>query len=124
MKDVNACVLSGRLTHSPEKGPEGGPTCKFSFANNVGYGDRERVQFINVSVWGKSGENCLEYLKSKQGVTVTGEVFMRKYKTQAGEDRCSQDMNATDVVFGAKAKDNEQPEQEAPPVAGDDSPPF
>ena len=121
MTDINSCVLSGRLTRSPEAGKsDRGPTCKFSFANNLGYGDNEKTQFINVSVWGKRGETCLEYLTSGQSVTVIGSLFERKYQTKDGEDRTSLDMNANDVIFGAKPKGYDSP---APPPQSESNDP-
>lgn len=126
MADVNVCVLGGNLVHSPAKGTtDRGPTCKFSFGNNVGYGDNQKTQYINVSVWGKLGENCLEYLVHKQHVTVTGEVFLRRYEKKDGSLGASLDLSARDVFFGAKPKAGEQKQETSPPPPpSDDDIPF
>lgn len=130
MADVNACVVSGRLTRDPEACPvtERGPSCKFSLANNQGYGDNEKVQYINVAVWGKRGETCLEYLRKGAGVTVVGPLFQRKYQTADGEDKASLDMKGNDVVFGPKAATGDRvpdaPSEPIPPADDDSDIPF
>ena len=134
----NRVTLAGNLTRDPElkSTPQGTAVCKMGIAvnrewkNSAGEKQKE-VQFFNITVWGKSAENCGKFLAKGRPVFVEGRLQTHKYKTQSGEERTATDIVADSVQFLGSAKDNDRtvtapPTDESPELAseGDDSIPF
>ena len=75
---LNSVAIGGNLTKDPELKvtTTGKSVTGFSIANNQTYTkDGEKIQdvlFIEVSAWGKVGENVSQYLKKGDGVVVEG----------------------------------------------------
>ena len=74
MANINRVVLVGNLTKDPElrHTPSGTAVCKLRLAVNTRQKDAstgewaEKPNFFDVTVWGKQGESCAQYL-SKGG---------------------------------------------------------
>jgi single-strand DNA-binding protein len=82
-------------------------------ANNTGYGDKKKTNWIRVSVLGKRAEGELvNYLKKGVQIFVSGELNTHEYEKD-GQTKTSLELNATiiDLVGGKVA----QPEQTAQP---------
>ena len=68
MASFNKVMLMGNLTRDPELRftPNGAAGANFGLATNRKYkvGDdlKEEVCYVEITVWGKQGENCAEYL--------------------------------------------------------------
>lgn len=109
--------LYGNLGSDPEvKFLDGGKAvAKFSVAVN-GYKKDAEPSWFNVSVFGKSAENCGTYLKKGKPVLVTGRIEVRKYQAKDGNKGVSVDVIAENVTFvGSK---DDAPAQSGGAVGG------
>ena len=69
MASFNKVMLMGNLTRDPELRytSSGQAVCNFSLAINRYFNDKqgerkEETTFMRITVWGKQGENCAQYL--------------------------------------------------------------
>lgn len=85
MADLNNCTFSGRLTRDAEQKtlPSGTTLVAFDMAVNTGWGDREKVMYITVNLWGKKGESLYPYLLKGKNVGVAGELEQQKWMSKA-----------------------------------------
>ncbi|MGL5717743.1 MAG: single-stranded DNA-binding protein [Paraclostridium sp.] len=101
---MNHVVLIGRLTRDPElKYIAGSGTAVAQFAIAV---DREfskdgkkETDFIDIQVWGKSAENCANYLGKGSLAAIQGSLRIETWKNDAGENRKNARVNANRVQF-------------------------
>ncbi len=137
MASLNRVFLMGNLTRDPELRyiPSGQAVCTLGLAVNNKYGSgddkKEEVLFIDVNVWGKSAENCAEYLKKGRLVFIEGRLKWRQWEKD-GQKKSKIDVTAISVQFmpagggGAggqpKQQSEDEPPQDAPPR--DDEVPF
>lgn len=80
---MNAVSLLGRITRDPEVRYTGGDNlaiAKFTVAIDDGWGEKKRTNFIPVTVFGKSAENCEKYLHKGDRVAVTGKIQTGSYE--------------------------------------------
>lgn len=107
---MNNVVLIGRLTRDPELRyiPSGTAVANFSLAVDKGL-SREKKQemesknqptadFINITVWGKMGENCANYLQKGRLVGVQGRIQSGRYEKD-GRTVYTTDVVANQVEF-------------------------
>ena len=113
MASLNRVILIGNLTRDPELRytPSGLAIAKFGLAVNDRYkqGDewKERVNFIDIVVWGKQGENCSEYLAKGRSVCVEGRLQYSSWETEEGQKRSKIEVVADSGVFlGGKGQDD------------------
>ncbi|MBI4827242.1 MAG: single-stranded DNA-binding protein [Nitrospinae bacterium] len=105
MASLNRVILIGNLTRDPELRylPSGMAICKFGLAVNERYkqGDewKERVNFIDINVWGKQGENCSEYLSKGRQAAIEGRLTYSQWETDEGQKRSKLEVTADRVVF-------------------------
>jgi len=72
---LNTCSLVGRLTANPELRTVGEhEVSRFTIAVNEGYGDKERTNFIDCEVWGKTASFANEYCKKGNLVALSGRL--------------------------------------------------
>jgi len=136
MASLNRVFLMGNLTRDPELRyiPSGQAVCTLGLAVNNKYGSgddkKEEVLFIDVNVWGKSAENCAEYLKKGRLVFIEGRLKWRQWEKD-GQKKSKIDVTAMSVQFmptggggggQPKQQSEDEPPQEAPP--GEDEVPF
>lgn len=105
MQNINVVVITGNLTRDPElRHTEAGtPVCNL----RVGVNGRrknahdewlDKPNFFDVTVWGKRGESCAEYLAKGRPVAVEGRLDWREY-TKDDEKRQSVQIVANSVQF-------------------------
>jgi single-strand DNA-binding protein len=144
MGSVNKWLGIGNLGADPELKftASNQPVCNLSLACNEQWKDKagakqERTEWIRVTVWGQSAENCGKYLTKGQQVYVEGRLQTRNYEDKEGIKRYVTDVVAERVVFLGKpngnGKDRDTGSQvprndfdtssQAPP-AGDENVPF
>lgn len=58
----------------------------FTIANNVGFGENEKTNFVNCVMFGDRVENLVEYLVKGCKVLVDGELALEQYEKD-GENR-------------------------------------
>jgi single-strand DNA-binding protein len=135
---MNSYNFTGRLGSDPElrSTPSGASVCRLSVAVDT-YGDKPTL-WVDVSVWGKAGENCARYLSKGREVAIAGQVDdVRAYLKRDGEPGASLRVSTRDVSFiGSRGEDaggftprsdipTDAPAQAAPAAyAGDDDIPF
>jgi len=137
MIEVNKVFLGGRLTQDPELRytPSGLAVTTLRMAVNTTFRPkdaekREEVCYINVTVWRKRAETCVEYLRKGSPVFVEGRLQSRNWETQDGQKRTSIEIQSDRVQFLEWAADREAAPREAdsapPPDKGapDDDIPF
>ena len=102
---MNHVVLIGRLTKDVElkyiQGT-GTPVANFTIAVDrefTGKDGKKEVDFIDIQVWGKSAENCSNYIGKGSLVGVQGSIRIDSYQNQAGENRKITRVNANRVQF-------------------------
>ena len=105
MLGVNKVFLMGNLTRDPELRftPSGQAVCNFSVAVNRRVKKDEvwtnEVDYIDIVVWGKQGENCSEYLSKGRGVFVEGRLQNSTWETEDGQKRTKTRVVASSVQF-------------------------
>jgi len=139
MPSLNKIFLIGNLTKEPELKyiPSGSAVGTLRIAVNRKYKAqdgtmKEDVLYTTVTVWGKTAENCNEFLAKGSPVFVEGRLQSRSYEGQDGQKKYVTDVVAERIQFlsGGKKKSSEggvevPDEQSAPAAASDeDKPPF
>ena len=102
---MNNVVLIGRLTKDVElkyiQGT-GTPVANFAIAVDrefTGKDGKKEVDFIDIQVWGKSAENCANYIGKGSLVGVQGSIRIDLYQNKEGENRKITRVNANRVQF-------------------------
>lgn len=109
---MNNVVLIGRLTRDPELRyiPNSGQAVStFSLAvdKNLSKDKKQEMEarnqptadFINIVVWGRSAENCANYLAKGRLVGVQGRIQSGSYEAKDGTRRYTTDVVASTVEF-------------------------
>ena len=109
---MNNVVLIGRITRDVELKfiPSTGlAVAKFNIAVDKGlYGEKKQeaeakgqptADFINITVFGKTAENCANYLNKGNKCAVQGRISTGSYTTQTGEKRYTTEVIADRVEF-------------------------
>ena len=113
MADLNSFSFTGRLTRDAAvKNINGKTLVELSVANNIGYGDYKKTNWLKVKWWGdrasnalvtSSGELSTESYENKEGKTVTelvvtvfGMQLLSKPKQESGP---APDYDEEDPVF-------------------------
>jgi single-strand DNA-binding protein len=98
---VNKVILIGNLGRDPETRftNSGSSVTSFSVATTEQFADKggtrqERTEWHNITVWGKQGEACAQYLKKGSSVYIEGRITYREYEAKDGSGK----RKATDIV--------------------------
>ncbi|MBR1487244.1 MAG: single-stranded DNA-binding protein, partial [Synergistaceae bacterium] len=101
MRGFNRVIIAGNLTRDPElRATVNKRTyARFGVAVNSAWKNQngelqERVDFINVVVWGQAAENCGKYLKKGSAVLLEGRLQTNTYDARDGSGK----RTSTDVV--------------------------
>lgn len=123
MADLNSFSVVGRITRDAEMqtvGSKGTDIVKFSIANNTGYGQYAKTNFINVQAWGKVGTSIVTYLKKGKQVAITGPLENNKWTGKDGLEHDSWTLTATSIQLLADAQGTSQNAEQPPMPAGFD----
>lgn len=120
MQNLNSVVITGNLTRDPDLRSTGGGTkvCNLRVAVNSrrkNGNDKyvDKPNYFNVTVWGRQGESCAEYLAKGRPIAIEGRLDHRE-RGEGDARREYVSIIAETVQFlGGKPKDSE----EAEPVA-------
>ncbi|MBU4134453.1 single-stranded DNA-binding protein [bacterium] len=107
MANFNKVMLMGNLTRDPEKRytKTDQAVTHFTVACNRVYRDKvsgeqkKQVSFVPVSVWGRSAENCAQYLKKGSPVFIDGRLVSSSWENPQGEKRSKLEVVAMSVQF-------------------------
>ena len=83
---MNVFTFSGRVGQDAElkTTQSGEKVLGFSVANDIGFGDRRKSQWIECSYWGKRAEAVSNYIKKGDRITVSGEVQLVEFQRRDG----------------------------------------
>ena len=106
MASVNKVMILGNLGQDPElRNTAGGKavaTLRVATTDtwNDANGQRqEKTEWHTIVVWGRSAENCKQYLAKGRAVFVEGRLQTRKWQDKEGHDRYSTEIVADRVQF-------------------------
>lgn len=128
---VNKVILVGRLGRDPEVrfGASGNAVCNFSLAINERQKDKEGtwqdvVEWVNCVCFGKTAENCGQYLAKGKQAYVEGKLSTREWQDKEGNKRKTTEVVAFTVVFlGDGGGAGKTQRSSAPAAGGADEPP-
>ena len=111
---MNNVVLVGRLTRDVDlkyiQG-SGTPVASFTMAVDrefAGKDGKKETDFIDIQVWGKSAENCANYISKGSLVAIQGAIRVDSYQDQEGNNRKTTRVNANRVQFLDSKKDKQE----------------
>lgn len=134
MNSFNRVILLGNLTRDPEVRytPGGTAVASFALAVNRRYkqGDetKDEVSYIDIVVFGKTAENCGQYINKGDAILVEGRIQQRRWDDkETGQKRSKVEVVAQTVNFmpkrsgqtGQGAKQEHEPLPEPPVDEGD-----
>jgi single-strand DNA-binding protein len=106
MASVNKVILVGNLGRDPELRyiPSGQAVANFTLATNERWRDKEgnnqeRTEWHRIVVWGKSAENCAQYLQKGRSVYIEGRLQTREWEDKDGNKRQTTETIAQTVQF-------------------------
>ncbi len=89
----------GNLTTEPTYGEKGDiKYCNFNLAINNSF-NRDKPEFVRVSVYGKQAEDCSQYLQLGSQVCVEGNIKANAFIDKDGNAQASLNISATQVQF-------------------------
>ena len=147
---LNKVLLMGNLTRDPEVKytPKGTAVCDLAMAINDSFKAqdgtiKETVTYVDVEVWGRTAENCKQYLTKGRPVFVEGQLRLDQWETPQGEKKSRMKVRADRVQFlgggggagggGSRPSGGSQPAaapsetgrtSARPPVVSEDRPPV
>jgi len=123
---MNQIMVRGRLGRDPEKKTtQGGQTLAVMNIAVDGRGKNAKTMWYRVSVWGKQGDTCVQYLTKGSEVIVVGEPQLNEFTDKNGTQRQAIEINAREVDFLSKANsDNSSDQSEPAPAVSDDFQPV
>ncbi len=95
MASFNKVILMGNLTRDPDlrSTPSGSPVCELGIATNrrfvVNGQERDESCFVDITVWGKSAENCKRFLEKGSQVLIEGRLQLDQWEDREGGGRRS-----------------------------------
>jgi single-strand DNA-binding protein len=103
---VNKVILVGNLGKDPEVRytPGGQAVANFTIATNEAWTDKqgqkqERTEWHRIVVWGKTAENCGEYLSKGRQVYIEGRLQTREWTNKEGAKQYTTEIVANQVLF-------------------------
>jgi single-strand DNA-binding protein len=98
---LNICVLIGRLTKDPDLRytPNGKAVATFTLAVDRAFSKEKEADFIPCVAWGKTAENCANYIGKGSLVAVEGRIQVRTYEAKDGGKRWATEVIADNVRF-------------------------
>lgn len=105
MSDINLCTFTGRLTRDPEleTGKSGKEYTNFNIANETGWGDSKKTNFIRLTAFDKAAVAICKYFGKGDQIIVTCEYSVDEYEKD-GQKQHSHKHIVRGWTFGAKAK--------------------
>jgi len=110
MSNVFSAVCNVSQDATVKYTPSGQAVLNVSVANNTGFGDKQKTNWLRVVLWGKRAEGSLaEYLKKGQAVFISGELNVNEYTKNDGTKGFQLEVNADILdLVGGKRSENQQ----------------
>ncbi len=110
-QNINRVVIEGNLTKDPEvrTTPSGTSvvTLRVAVNDRVKRGEEwvDAAYYFDVVVWGKTAEQCGQFLNRGSGIMVDGKLTWREYEAKDGSGkRQVVEIKADNVRFGARGE--------------------
>ena len=109
---INCAILIGRLVADPELRyipSTGKAVATFSMAVDRGFTGKDgqkQTDFFNIVVWGKTAENCSNFIGKGRLVAIRGMIQNRSYEDNNGAKKYITEIVADEVQFLDKKKEN------------------
>lgn len=123
MASINSTHLLGNLTRDPEVRytPKGSAVCDISLAlNRVWYDDQnqkhEETDFVDVTIFGKTAENCGKFLAKGLRLHVEGRLKQETWEDKATGQKKSKVKVVADKVTFIDFREDRQEAQPAQPA--------
>jgi single-strand DNA-binding protein len=115
MSNVFAAICNVSQDATVNYTPSGQAVLNVSVANNTGFGDKQKTNWVRVVLWGKRAEGSLvDYLKKGQQVFISGELNVNEYTKNDGTKGFQLEVNADILdLVGSKKSENAQPAYES-----------
>lgn len=120
MPSLNRVMLMGNLTRDPEVRytPKGTAVGDISIAINDTYkaqdgSTKETVTYVEVETWGRTAENCKQYLSKGRPIFVEGQLKLDQWE-QDGQKRSKLKVRADRVQFLGSGEQRESRPTERP----------
>nr|DAG96331.1 MAG TPA: Single strand binding protein [Herelleviridae sp.] len=115
---INKVMIQGRLGGDPEVRytPNGAATCTINVATSERWKDKttgeqkEHTEWSRVVFWNRPAEVVGEHFRKGDEIYVEGQLQTRKWTDNAGVERYTTEIKASEFKFGQKAGDG-QPRQ-------------
>jgi single-strand DNA-binding protein len=111
-QNINRVVIEGNLTKDPEvrQTPSGTSVATLRVAVNdrIKRGEEwvDAAYYFDVVVWGRTAEQCGQFLNRGSGIMVDGKLTWREYEAKDGSGkRQVVEIKADNVRFGARSTD-------------------
>lgn len=120
-RGINKAIIVGNCTRDPETRymPSGGAVTDISLATNESWKDKqtgekqERVEFHNITFFGKLAEIAGEYLKKGSQVYIEGSLRTEKWQDKQGNDRYTTKIIANEMQMLGGKSDNQGQQQQS-----------
>lgn len=128
--NINRVVLIGNLTRDPElrTTPSGTSVCSLRIAVNTRRKDGEdwveKPNYFDVTVWGKQGEACAQYLAKGRPCGIDGRLEWREWEADDGTKRQAVEIVADAVQFLGSRDGDANVSSGGEPRGNDDDIPF
>ena len=106
MPSLNRVTLMGHLGHDPELKfmPSGQAVANFSLATTEKWKGKdgkpgEKTEWHRIVVFGKTAENCKQYLAKGRAVYIEGKIQTREWEGKDGEKKKTTEIIAHAVQF-------------------------
>ena len=107
MAGVNKVILVGNLGRDPEVRYTGSGTAvaNFTMATTERWSDpssgerKEKTEWHRIVVWGKTAENCAQYLAKGRSVYIEGRIQTREWEDREGQKQKTTEIVAQTVQF-------------------------
>ena len=117
--DLNQCNFIGRLGRDPEVRylASGDAVANFSIAVGWKTKDKDGVEWVPITAFGKLGEICGQYLRKSSQVFISGRFKVEKYTDKDGNERYSTKIVADQMqMLGGKPGNNSQDDDGVAPA--------
>lgn len=117
---INITIIEGNATRDAElrTTQSGKKVLTFGIANNQRFGDTEKTNFVDCSLWGDRAGKLAPYIKKGTGLFLQGSLDYREWERD-GQKRSKLELHVDKLSFKGGRKDDEAEDKPAPEVAGD-----
>ena len=118
---INITIIEGNATRDAElrTTQSGKKVLTFGIANNQRFGDTEKTNFVDCSLWGDRAEKLAPYIKKGTGLFLQGSLDYREWERD-GQKRSKLELHVDKLSFkGGRKAGDEAEDKPAPEIAGD-----